>query len=44
LKIIIVGETGTISRIFRKYLNKIAGEHDVEEVWALGVPYVVSKE
>ena len=44
--IIIIGLTGTISRIFRKYLNKIAGEHDIEEVCTaaiLGTAHILGK-
>jgi hypothetical protein len=29
---VIIGATGTISKFFRKYLNSIAGKHDIKEL------------
>jgi hypothetical protein len=29
---VIIGETGTISKSFRKYMNKIPGNHKVKEL------------
>jgi hypothetical protein len=29
---LIIGATGTISKLFRKYLSKIPGKHEIKEV------------
>ena len=33
----IMGPTGTVSKLFRKYLNNIAGKHNIEKPQATGV-------
>ena len=43
---VIIGATGTISKSFRKYVNKIPGKHEVKEIQEttiLGTAHILRK-
>jgi len=43
---VIIGETGTISKSFRKYVRKIPGNHEVKELQetaVLGTAHILRK-
>jgi len=43
---VIIGETGTISKLFRKYVNNMPGNHEVKELQKtaiLGTAHILRK-
>ena len=40
---VIIGATGTVSKIFRKYVSNIPGKHEVKELQILGTAHILRK-